>query len=537
MNKLITDPPHLEDSTSTDPASLLSSTHHPHPAPQRETSPEIGSLDELSFLENWVQYRDQALTPHILSELVTTQQSRDEFILGCQLLGVDMPKPHQLVINDMLNAGHEENALLMPRQSAKTTTVAIVVVGRCASRPRFNVAWTLTTSAAKTGEVFEQTIQDTLELVYGDDDGHRPFRNYRGKGAQYVKFPNGSRITAKTPKGGSFRASSYDLVWIDEGGEATPEQGEDLTGAILSTFDTREGAQLIVSGTAGDYRRGQLLYEGLHNEEYGRLAYQIPEDTEPDVMAAWTPTEEHPFGNAEAMTLAMHPGIHSGLTTIDKVKRRFTASTPARYTREYCGIFGDIGDGVGPIDVTAWTEAGRNDTPDVPEHFTLVAATSFFGSYASLMAVWRDDDGMACGYLIDHREGSTWLADRAAVKSREHGHPVVFDRGSSTMRAEAELMAKFVPPVHMVERTFEHVPVAHALLTKEINAGRVIHWNQPPLDNAAKSAVRRPVGANSWAFGRGKNSSLDLSPLEAFALGIHYYDENPHYEGFAPITS
>lgn len=522
---------------NTDTLSSLTTTDHPLNAASEKPSQVQPSLEELSKEENWLAYRALALTPYILTDLVTSQQNRDEFIKGCQLLGVDHPKPHQLLIADMLNAGMEENALLMPRQSAKTTTVAIVVVGRCASRPRYNVAWTITTSANKTSEVFEQTIQDVLELVYGEDDGNRPFRNYRGKGAQYVRFPNGSRITAKTPKGGSFRASSYDLVWIDEAGEATPEQGEDLTGAILSTFDTRDGAQLIVSGTAGDYRRGQLLYEGLHNENYGRLAYMIPEDTQPDQMAAWEPTEEHPFAQAMELTLAMHPGVHSGLTTIEKVRRRFDASTPARYTREYCGIFGDIGDGLGPLDVTAWVEAGRNDTPEVPERFTLVAGTSFFGSSGSLMAVWRDESGKACGYLIDHREGSTWLADAATKKSLEHKTPIVFDRGNKTMLAEVEIMSRYTPAPHLEERGFEQVPIAHALLTKEVNSGNIVHWNQQPLNDAAKSAVRRPVGANSWAFGRGKNSSLDLSPLECFALGLHYYDENPYIPSFGPITT
>jgi hypothetical protein len=515
---------------------LLRERDYPLNAASEESSRE--DLESLRSEEGWIAYRDTALKPLDCTELVTTQQSRDEFIRGCELLGVTFPKPHQLIISDMLTAGREESAILIPRQAGKTTTLAIILVGRCALRPRYNAALTLTTLANKTGEVFEQTIQDVLELAHGEDVDSRPFRNYRGKGAMYVKFPNGSRLTAKTAKGAAFRGSSYDAVWIDEAGEASPEQADDLKGAILSTFDTREG-QLILTGTAGDFRRKQMLYEGLNNPEYGVVRYAIPEDTEPDAMSAWEADDEHPFARGRELTLAMHPGIASGLTTEEKVRRRFVAylDSPGRFAREYGGIFGTLGEGAGPINVQAWIDAGRMDTPDVPDHFALVMATSFFGDAGCLVAVWRDSEDRACGYVIDHRKGVTWLADAAAKKAREHGHPLIVDSGNKSTRAEVEVMMRFVPPPHIEERGFAEVPVAHALLTKEINAGNAVHWNQAPLDTAAKSAVRRPTGANSWAFGRGKQNGLDLSTLEAFALGLHYYDNNARVEGFGPVMA
>ncbi|MCE4024670.1 terminase family protein [Microbacterium sp. Au-Mic1] len=515
---------------------LLSDRDNPLNAASEKSSRE--TLESLRSEEGWISYRETALKPLNCTELVTTQQSRDEFIRGCELLGVEFPKAHQLIISDMLTAGREESAILIPRQAGKTTTLAIILVGRCALRPRYNAALTLTTLANKTGEVFEQTIQDVLELAHGEDVDSRPFRNYRGKGAMYVKFPNGSRLTAKTAKGAAFRGSSYDAVWIDEAGEASPEQADDLKGAILSTFDTRDG-QMILTGTAGDFRKGQMLFEGLENPEYGVVRYAIPEDTEPDAMSAWEPDDEHPFARGRELTEAMHPGIASGLTTVEKVRKRFVAylNRPGRFAREYGGIFGTLGEGAGPINVQAWIDAGRTDTPDVPEHFALVMGTSFFGDFGSLVAVWRDDDGKACGYVIDHRKGVTWLADAAAKKSREHGHPVIFDGGNKSTRAEVEIMARFVPAPHMVERGFTEVPVAHALLTKEINAGNAVHWTQGPLDTAAKSAVRRPAGANSWAFGRGKQAGLDLSTLEAFALGLHYYDETAQAISFGPVMA
>jgi len=521
---------------ATDQAASLTERHYPLDAAS-ENPPRRPTLDELRDEATWIAYRDTALIPVQLTKLVTTEQTRAELIEGAKFLRMEVLHPHQLVIADMLNAGCEENAILLPRQSGKTTTMIALILGRCRLRTKYNVAMTLTTLASKSSEVFTQNVIDVLEDLY-PKEADRDFRIYKGKGSEHIKFPNQSRFSQKTAKGPNFRGSSYSLVWIDEAGEADAAQGDDLKGAILSTFDTTDG-QLVLTGTAGDFRKGQMLYEGLENPEYGVVRYAIPEDTEPDAMSAWEPDEEHPFARGRELTEAMHPGIASGLTTSEKVRRRFVAylNSPGRFAREYGGIFGTLGEGAGPINVQSWIDAGRNDTPEVPEHFALVAGTSFFGDAGCIVAVWRDDKGRACGYVIDHRKGVTWLADAAAKKSREHGHPIIFDTGNKSMRAEVEVMSRFVPPPHIEERGFEHVPVAHALLTKEINSGNAVHWNQPGLDTAAKSAVRRSAGANSWAFGRGKQNDLDLSPLEAFALGLHYYDENAQAESFGPVMA
>ncbi|WP_219927600.1 hypothetical protein, partial [Microbacterium sp. HMWF026] len=295
------------------------------------------TLDQLQRQTTWMAWRRRALSPLNVSDLVTSAESRREFLEGCRLLGVSSPKPHQLLINDMLAAGLETNGVLIPRQAGKTKTLTIIALGRCALRERYNVGMTITTQATKTFEIFETTVIDELELVWPDEDS-RPFKSYRGKGSQHVRFPNGSRFSAKSPKGSSFRASSYDLVWLDEGGEASPEQAVDLRAAIYSTFDTRPDAQLVVTGTAGTFRKGQLLFEALEDEGNGVVRYAFPEDVTADELAAWEPTEEFPYGRVKELTLAMHPGISSGLTTIEKVAKRFVA-LKERFAVEYGGIF------------------------------------------------------------------------------------------------------------------------------------------------------------------------------------------------------
>lgn len=495
------------------------------------------TLSELEIEATWLAWRERALPPLVQSDLVTSEQGRREFLRGCELLGVTNPKSHQLLINDMLNAGLETNGILLPRQSGKTKTLMIIALGRCAERPRYNAAMTISTMATKTFEVFEVSVLDELDLVWTDEES-RPYKTYRGKGSQHIRFPNGSRFSAKSPKGASFRASSYDLVWVDEGGEATPEQGEDLKAAIYSTFDTREDAQLVVTGTAGRFRANQLLYEALEGSGNGVTRYAFPEHLTPDELASWEPTEEHPYGRVRELTLAMHPGIASGLTKIEKVEKRFHDLKSERYALEYGGLFGNAGEGESAVDPKAWDGARESGTPDIPENFALGVMPAFSGSTAAIVAAWRDEDGKACGFLLDHRQGTTWLADVCANLSRKHDAAIVYDRKSSDMRVEVESMQRMNPSPWMAPQGYEDVTAAAALLVKEINSGNARHFDQPDLNDAARDAVRRTTGPNAWALGRPpKKPSADICALEAFALALRYYDENPAFEMVGPVMA
>lgn len=496
------------------------------------------TLDGLLNEEIWLAWRATALAPQIVSDLVTSERARAEFVEGCRLLGLSMAFPHQLVAVDMLEAGYETNAILFPRQSAKTETMNAISLGRCSLRPRYNAAMTLATLASKTSEVFDQRIMSVLEFTYPDEDS-RPFRIYRGKGSEHVRFPNGSRFSAKTAKGASFRASSYDLVWIDESGEASPEQGTDLKGAIYPTFDTRDGGQLVMTGTAGVYRKGLLLWDGLQNPENGRLGYAMPDSTTEDELAAWEPDEDHPHARVRELIEGMHPGVASGLTTIEKVRKRYVdLANVEQFAREYGGIFGNLGEGRGVFDSQAFGEAGVDGEPVVPERFAIATVAAFNQSAACIVAAWRDEKGRACGYVLNHQKGTTWLAEAAAIKARRHNIPVVYDSASGPMRVEVEAMERMRPKPRLVPQNTGNVTAAAALLVKEVNTGNARHWRQPALVDAARVAVRRSVGPSSWALGRPpKDADADISAVEAWALALRWYDENPQRAAVKPVMA
>lgn len=514
---------------------VLSDRHHQPKGNERNPSP-VSGLDALLDEGAWIELRDQALTPQIVTDLATTEATRRELIEGAKMLDLTELLSHQLLAADMLNAGHEINAIMFPRQSAKTETMIAIALGRCSLRPRYNAAFSLTTMAAKTSEVFDDRVMFKLETLY-PDEATRPFRIFKGKGSEHVRWPNGSKFSAKTPKGAAFRGSSYDLVWLDEAGEAKPEQGSDLNGGILPTFDTRDGGQLVYTGTAGTYRKGLLLWDGLQNPDAGKLAYHFPEDLTEDNLAAWEPTEDHPYARVRELIEATHPGVHSGLTKLDTVRRRSEALTDrAQFAREYGGLFGAVGEGTTAILPASWTETGVHTTPAVPERITLGVSCAFQGGHASIVAAWRDEKGRAHGYLLDHRTGTTWVAEEATRRGLRHDSPLVYDKKSSDMRIEVEAVLRTNPRPRLEPQGFEQVTASAALLVKEINNGNAVHYHQPALDSAAKSAIRRSTGPNSWALGRDKDG-VDISALEAWALALRFYDDNPTRVTIRPIMA
>jgi hypothetical protein len=415
----------------------------------------------------------------------------------------------------MLNAGQETNGVLLPRQSAKTTTMTIVLVGRCAMRPKYNAAMTLTTRASKSSEVFDQVILTPLEDNFPEIDS-RPFKIYRGKGSEHVRFPNGSRLSQKTAKGTSFRASAYDAVWIDEAGEATAEQGEDLLGAIMSTFDTRDG-QLISTGTAGDFRTGNLLWEALEAPN-GRVRYAMPDTTTGEELENWN--------SARALIESMHPGLACGLTTAEKLERRWKVQSPERFGREYGGIFGTDATADRLISAEDW-ESGRiiaEEFPTPPERFAIAYGIQRDGRASTVVAAWRDDAGNAHVLSMKARDGSDWVADKVHDLGTRYRVPAGYDTINRFARAEADKLERARPRVKLVPCTTADVGTAAALLVTEARAGRVRHYDQPAMNEAAEVAVKRSFrGSATWGIGPAHPED-DVSPIEAAAMALRTYD-------------
>lgn len=506
---------------------------------QDDTTPALGSSH---FLPDWWRTtRERCIAPRFVSDLDESPELRDEFIRGAKAMGLvgrrKELQPQQLMLADVLNAGRRFTSVLMPRRSAKTTTILAWLVGRCLSRDDYLCAYAMMTSQKKARDRFMKDVVPILERTY-PDESTRPFKLRKANGQERIEFDNGSVIQFLGPKGDEFRSDAYDVIVLDEGGEPDAETAEDVTSAAGPTQDTRLDAMLVVAGTAGKFTDGNLLHDELEkgrdgHPRHGILDFSVPETVTADELAAWEPDDEHPVAHVRELVELVHPGV-GGLTTIEAVRDNFDRMKPDQFAREYLGLFTETGKGAKLIDPDKWAAgAHTGELPVLPKRFALVMAVHPDQISASLVAVWRDDEGRAHLGLLDHRRGVQWVAREALKVARKYNVPIVHDtQGAVTV--EVEMLQRERPRPKLAPQTFPNVKTAAALLVKEVENGRVVHYDQPEMNNAAALVRKRQVGPTAWALGRAYPQD-DIVPIEAAALGLRYFDDERPRPELRPV--
>lgn len=496
---------------------------------ERET-PAVGSDGSLSgtqlipgLLEGWNALRDAGIKPLFSSRLDGDVSRRSEFLEGCYAMGLVGKgrelKPQQLRVADVCNAGHTAVAVLLPRRSTKTTSLFALALGRCFSRPGYQVAYAACTTGLKARGRFRKDIVSELRRQW-PDEASRPFKIYMSGGAERIEFDNGSVFEVFPPEGEKFRSDAYDLIILDEAGEASPAMGEDLLAGVLPTFDTRPDAQLIVAGTAANYRAGNLLWDylvGGREKTNGIIEYAAPDSTTEEELNDWATVKK--------LALKAHPGVNT-LTTLKVIQERWEKLSRARFAAEYLGIFGTAGAIQGLADFPAW-EKGGNDgpLPKAPARFGLGYAVHPNQTSASIVAAWRVRKKVRL-LLLDYRQNLdrnvgpvTVESARLAIKYRT---PIVHDT-NGPVTVEVEALDRMRPKPRRAPQRFPDIKTAAALIIKEIALGNVEHYNQTQLTEAVRIAVKRSVGPSAWALGR-RNEDDDITPLEAAAMALRAYD-------------
>jgi len=488
-------------------------------------------LEDFHDEATWLEWRSRVVPALIETDMVTTAQTRAEFIEGARLLRLDQvrrydgrvgPTPVQLAIADVLNANRTLNGILEPRRTSKTTSIQAVALGRCALRDDYQVGWTLATTGQKAGERFRKDIVSPIERLYPEKP--RPLTINLSKGSEHLRWPNGSHFYVYSPQNEAFRGGAFDLAWVDEGGEADAILSEDLVGSILPTFDTREHGQLVVSGTAAKFRDGNMLWDTITDPTAAVYWHGVPQDIPEEHLTAWEPTEEFPHGRVRELVEQVHPGI-GWLTPLEAIERNYRKFTPLRFGLEYLGLFGDIGSTNSLIRPDKWADAGTRDPlPTPPEFFGLAVSAHVHQTSASVAVAWRDARGRAHAGLLRHQGGTTRLGEYLNTKWRDYEMPIAYDPHQSAARVEIERLERARPKPKVIEFNTNDIKTAAALLVDEIHTGNFTHYRQAPLDEAARVSTKRMVGVNGWAFGR-MHDEDDPTPLEAVAMALKSYDD------------
>jgi hypothetical protein len=333
------------------------------------------------------------------------------------------------------------------------------------------------------------------------------------KGAGYERVDiKGSSFVVLAPTDKAFRSKAFDVVIVDEAGSDDAD-GEELLSALLPTMDTSWLGMLILMGTAGEFRAGNLLWNGLHDPDASVVDYSLGDAIELDLLRDW----EYVSAKLEQY----HPGVGT-LTTLAKLKRNYALLKPELFAREYLGLWGDKGGagGMFSADQLANLYLPTKVLPDPPKRFALAVAAS--DSHAAIVCAWRED-GVGRLLVIRHGEGRTWLPVAARDLARKYRVPIVLDPSASQVMQDVKQRIEQIRPAPTLAlQEYEDVGAAHERLKLDIENGLVSHYGQESLTGALLAVKQLQMG-RKWKF----HSEGDITPAQAATLALRHYDSMP----------
>lgn len=415
----------------------------------------------------------------------------------------------------VLDAHHTTTAIELPRRSTKSYSVLAWAVGMCALRPTIQIAYTAATTGKAARDRFTKELADPLSI----GQHSAGLRVRRAGGTERIVWRNGSLLQIVAPKESEFRSQDYDVVIVDEAMGRSGAESDELIAAILPTLDTSPLGMLVLAGTAGRQREGNPLWDALEagrRGDGGILEYAVPAEPAVEDLRDWSIVAE--------LLRRHHPGVGT-LTTLDRLKRNYDLMDSQLFAAEYLGVWGRAGHGAGIIGATEWAALYlEGDLPIPPKRFALALQVSPNQSHAAIVAAWRED-GEGRLLVLGHRDGVAWAPVVARDLARRYRLPVVMDPFGAASGDVYRRLGELRPAPRLEPQSTGEVASAHARLLDEIRAGRVRHWGQQALTDAALSVRKRTMG-ESWRFGRAGEDD-DVTALQAGALALRFYDAMP----------
>jgi hypothetical protein len=468
-------------------------------------------------------------------------------------------KPQQLALVDTLSAGLDAYVVEIPRRASKTTTILCLLLGRCKNRPGYQV-----TFSAQSGVKGSQRLREwktRLDLInppddqdlppwmrtgrrrapskqaqravalFGEEllpeaavekieDSRRGFRILMGEVGKGIYFDNGSQLLVLKPDASAARGEAADASWLDEAQELDPEVGNELMAGLLPLQDTKPGASIIISGTAGEIRTGPFweYVEKLRNgdPDVGGMDYAADPDVDWDVI------EDE--DSAIALLKTIHPGIGT-LTTEDKMRKNWRKLNRPQWAREYLSMWPETF-GVTVIAGDQWTDAALQKKIPKPRRVAFGLAIKPGGSVAAIVAAWRGDAGQAYIEVVDHRSGTAWLPKRMQELSRAYpGSTIAFDdigEGKATSIEVQRLSPK--PRLRMV--TYMENASGCVVMLRELERGNLRHFDQIGLNTSVAVAAKREVKGEKgiWLW-KPSEPGADITCLDAATRALVNWDK------------
>lgn len=537
--------------------------------------PPLGGSTEFS-LHLWEEIKSRSILPTFAGRQSDDAELRREFLTGARMMGYELVdlddldliaamkkqspprypiQPQQLVVVDHLNAGgYDEYVVEMMRRGSKTTTIFCWALGRCASRPGYLVTFSAQSGVKGTARLREwktrldrtcpdpesgiqpwrrgeTTVSKRVQrhaTLFGDDEltaaespSTRGFRIMMGEVSKGIYFDNGSQFLVLKPDAEAYRGEAGDVAWVDEGQELDPEEGADLMAGILPLFDTRPGAALVISGTAGEVRVGAFWesVERIRAERgnVGGVDYCFPPDT------PWTDIEDEQ--KAMKLLAAHHPGIGT-LTTLDVMRERYRKFDKPKWAREYGSMWPETF-GTSAIPADLWA-AGAAKRKALPARVAFGRDIKPGGSVACIAAAWRDSRGVAYVAILEHQPGTSWISKiEQKLTQKYRGTSVAYDDIAEGKATSTEGLV-LRPKPRLRVQTFRETAAGCIQFMRDLQRGKLKHFDQVSLNSAAQLVTKREVRGESgiWLWGVGPDGG-DTTPIVAATRALRNWDQ--HY--------
>lgn len=438
--------------------------------------------------------------------LATTRTDRQtrgpEVAKIAELLGTPfMPWQQQVVdtaleVDDNGHLVYREVCLTVPRQQGKSTLLVALMMWRAlAWGRRQRIAYTAQTGSAarkKLLDDFAPTISDSPLGKYVD-------RVYRLAADPSVILTNGSRIEAwpSTPTAGHGQTLSGG-GFIDE---AMADYDDRREQAMLPAMATIPEAQLWIVSTAGTDESTYLLRkvstgrDAVSTGRSDRIAYfewSADPDEDPDAEATW-----HGCMPALGTTVQLEAVRHARATQPDGEFRRAWLN---QFTKSDERL----------IPATVWQAAQAEAMPDG----RLVFGVDINIERTHAAIVVADEEGRL--ELVEHREGTDWLADRLQELRTTHGGNIALDAYGPAGVLSEQLEQRKTP--HLKYSTREMCYAAN-LFFDDLMQNKMRVRPHEALTEAVAVAQKKPMGY-SWLFSRAP-AAVDVSPLHAACIAYH----------------
>lgn len=393
----------------------------------------------------------------------------------------------------------------LPRQVGKTYLVGCIAFALCLTQPGTTVIWT-----AHRGRTATETFRamkakaKTPELAAFIDQRVKGGGIRSANGEQEIEFLNGSRIMFGARESGfGVGFADVGMLVLDEVQRATTRTMDDL----LPTTNAAKNPLVLCMGTPprptddGEvftmFRSEALRGESedvLYVELGASKRFELSDDAEFwKQLRRVNPAFPHRVG--ERAILRNKKGLG-----------------PDSVYREVFGLWDEIAKQFSPINGAMWsTAADVGPSNALPPN--ALAIDMSHDRQISVGACWLEADSAHVEEVwagVDEPAAVEWVSARAGRRMT-----VVIDSQSPASSMAAALKARRVK-VHLGSAA--DMARACGLVSSDVEAGRLTHADQEPVNEAREGARKRAIGtAGGWGYDR-SNPSVNIAPLVAVTL-------------------